>query len=66
MEYKRPRLVAETADDLQNILFGEMVQSETANAVDAVTEMQVPVPLPEPEPEVFSDSDRGMPHLHLS
>ena len=60
MEYKRPRLVAETADDLQNILFGEVDESLQEPVGEVPTEMQVPVPLPEPEPEVFSDSDRGM------
>lgn len=59
MEYKRPRLVAETADDLQNILFGEAdealidIQGDSSNAI------QVAAPIAEPEPEVFSDSDRG-------
>ena len=60
MEYKRPRLVAETADDLQNILFGEADESLEHPTGEPPAEMQVPVPVPEPEPEVFSDSDRGM------
>jgi len=59
MEYKRPRLVAETADDLQNILFGEVDESLEQPSGESPMEMQVPVPLPEPEPEVFSDSDKG-------
>ena len=60
MEYKRPRLVAETADDLQNILFGEMDEPAAEPTGETPTEVQVPVPVAEPEPEVFSDSDRGM------
>ena len=60
MEYKRARLVAETADDLQNILFGESEEQPTELMGDASSALQVQAPAPEPDPEVFSDSDKGM------
>lgn len=64
MEYKRPRLIAETADDLQNILFGEADEAIVDIQGDSSTAVQVAGPVAEPEPEVFSDSDRGTFNLH--
>jgi len=60
MQTKRQRLVADTADDLQQILFGEADESEVPQGSSQPMEQQLPVPRPEPEEaEVFSDSDKG-------
>jgi hypothetical protein len=61
MQTKRARLVADTADDLQHILFGEPDETEVQPSTQQPVEHQLPVPRPEPEEaEIYSDSDRGM------
>lgn len=57
MENKRRRLVADTADDLQHILFGDM--DESAQESHDLNEAILPVESPEPEDVgSFSDSDK--------
>ena len=61
MQTKRRRLVAETADDLQQILFGDMEEDIVPEGQESTPEQQAVVPIAVPEPEdieVFSDSDR--------
>ena len=62
MQPKRRKLVAETADDLEHILFGDMDEADQPTGEVRPEEAQqaiVPVPRPEPEDvEVFSDSDK--------
>ena len=61
MQTKRARLVADTADDLQHILFGEPDEQSAVQSSQQPVESQLPVPRPEPEEaEIYSDSDRGM------
>ena len=57
METKRRRLVADTADDLQHILFGDMEQDVAEN--DETNQAVVPVEKVEPDNvESYSDSDK--------
>ena len=57
METKRRRLVADTADDLQHILFGDL--GEEGDAAQDENQAVLPVESPEPEDvEIFSDSDK--------
>ena len=61
MQTKRRRLVAETADDLQQILFGEVDEEEVQAGQELQPEQQqavVPVARPDEEVEIYSDSDR--------
>ena len=61
MQQKRRRLVAETADDLQQILFGDIDETEVPDQEPTSGEQQALVPALRPEAEdmeVLSDSDR--------
>jgi hypothetical protein len=59
MQPKRRRLVAETADDLQHILFGDSGEGDDEQGSYPDPQTAVAIPRTEPEDvEVFSDSDR--------
>lgn len=59
MQTKRRRLVAETADDLQHILFGDSEEAGEGHAAGGDEQTALAIPVAEPEDvEVFSDSDR--------
>ena len=60
MQTKRRRLVADTADDLQHILFGDDEEAEVEGQVAPEEQTAMAIPRPEPEDvEIFSDSDKG-------